>query len=46
VTPLYSKIQDNKIMAAMMRSILTGEASVEEATATATEEMNAIFTGG
>lgn len=45
-TPLYGDIQEANIMGAMMRSILSGEASVEEATETATQEMNDIFAGG
>ncbi|WP_219418138.1 sugar ABC transporter substrate-binding protein [Pseudonocardia nigra] len=46
VTPMFGQIQGNKTIAAMMRSILTGEATVEQATATAAAEMNEIFAGG
>jgi N,N'-diacetylchitobiose transport system substrate-binding protein len=46
VTPAYSKIQGNATMTAMLNSILTGKASVEEATATATQEMNDVFANG
>jgi N,N'-diacetylchitobiose transport system substrate-binding protein len=46
VTPLFGQIQGNKTIAAMMRSILTGEATVEQATTTAAAEMNQIFAGG
>ncbi|HYH32614.1 MAG TPA: sugar ABC transporter substrate-binding protein [Pseudonocardia sp.] len=46
VTPAFGQIQGNKTIAAMMRSILTGEATVEQATSTAAAEMNEIFAGG
>jgi N,N'-diacetylchitobiose transport system substrate-binding protein len=46
VTPAFGQIQGKKTIAAMMRSILTGEATVEEATATAAAEMNQIFASG
>jgi N,N'-diacetylchitobiose transport system substrate-binding protein len=43
VTPAFGQIQGKKTIAAMMRSILTGEATVEQATAAAAAEMNEIF---
>jgi N,N'-diacetylchitobiose transport system substrate-binding protein len=46
VTPLYGKVQGKKSVQAMMSSILTGAATVEQATATAAAEMNEIFAGG
>lgn len=46
VTPLYGVIQGNKTMAAMMQSILSGDATVEEATETAAQEMDEVFAGG
>ena len=46
LTPAFGKIQGNKTIAAMMRSILTGEATVEQATSTAAAEMNEIFASG
>lgn len=46
VTPLYGKVQGKKTVGAMLRSILAGEASVEQATTTAAGEMNQIFAGG
>lgn len=46
VTPLYGVIQGNKTMASMMQSILSGDATVEEATETAAQEMNDVFAGG
>jgi N,N'-diacetylchitobiose transport system substrate-binding protein len=46
LTPLYGQVQGKKTIPAMMRSILTGEASVDEATSTAAQEMNQIFAGG
>lgn len=46
VTPAFGQIQGNKTIAAMMRSILTGEATVEQATSTAAAEMNEIFASG
>ncbi|MFC4946028.1 sugar ABC transporter substrate-binding protein [Pseudonocardia sp. GCM10023141] len=45
VTPLFGKIQGKKTIAAMMRSILTGEKTVEKATSDAAAEMNQIFAG-
>lgn len=44
-TPLFGKIQGKKTIAAMMRSILTGEKTVEKATTDAAAEMNQIFAG-
>ncbi|HYJ67936.1 MAG TPA: sugar ABC transporter substrate-binding protein [Nocardioidaceae bacterium] len=46
VTPAYSKIQGNATITAMLNSILTGKASVEEATETANQEMNDVFASG
>ncbi len=46
VTPTFGQIQGKKTIAAMMRSILTGEATVEQATSTAAAEMNEIFANG
>lgn len=46
VTPAFGQIQGKKTIAAMMRSILTGEATVEQATSTAAAEMNEIFASG
>ncbi|MHA6621514.1 sugar ABC transporter substrate-binding protein [Pseudonocardia sp. DLS-67] len=46
VTPTFGQIQGKKTIAAMMRSILTGEATVEQATSTAAAEMNEIFASG
>jgi N,N'-diacetylchitobiose transport system substrate-binding protein len=46
VTPLYGVIQGNKTMASMMQSILSGDATVEEATESAAQEMDAVFSGG
>jgi N,N'-diacetylchitobiose transport system substrate-binding protein len=39
-------VQGKKTMATMLRSILAGEASVEQATTAAAAEMNQIFAGG
>jgi N,N'-diacetylchitobiose transport system substrate-binding protein len=46
VTPLYGQVQGKKTIPAMMSSILTGQAGVEQATSTAAAEMNQIFAGG
>jgi N,N'-diacetylchitobiose transport system substrate-binding protein len=46
VTPAFGQIQGKKTIAAMMRSILAGEATVEQATSTAAAEMNEIFASG
>jgi N,N'-diacetylchitobiose transport system substrate-binding protein len=46
ITPAFGQIQGDKTVAKMMRSILTGEATVEQATSTAAAEMNEIFARG
>ena len=46
ITPAFGQIQGDKTIAAMMRSILTGEATVEQATSTAAAKMNEIFARG
>jgi N,N'-diacetylchitobiose transport system substrate-binding protein len=46
ITPAFGQIQGDKTIAKMMRSILTGEATVEQATSTAAAEMNEIFARG
>ena len=46
VTPLWGVIEGNKTIAAMMQSILSGDATVEEATETAAQEMDDVFAGG
>jgi N,N'-diacetylchitobiose transport system substrate-binding protein len=46
ITPAFGQIQGDKTIAKMMRSILTGEAGVEQATSTAAAEMNEIFARG
>ncbi len=46
VTPLYGQVQGKKTISTMMSSILTGAASVDQATSTAAAEMNQIFAGG
>lgn len=46
VTPLWGTIEGNKTIAAMLQSILSGDATVEEAAATAAQEMNDVFAGG
>lgn len=43
VTPLYGEIQGKKTVETMLQSILSGKQTVEEATATAAEDMNATF---
>jgi len=43
VTPLYGKIQGQKTMASMMGKILSGKASVAEASSDAAGEMNEVF---
>lgn len=43
VTPLYGQVQGNKVVPAMMQSILSGSKTVEQATADAADEMDAIF---
>ncbi|QNN53024.1 sugar ABC transporter substrate-binding protein [Nocardioides mesophilus] len=46
VTPLYGQVQGKKTVAAMLQSILSGDASVQEATEQAAKEMDAIFAAG
>jgi len=46
VTPLYGQVQGKKTIAAMMQSILSGDASVEDASAAAADEMDEIFQRG
>lgn len=46
VTPLYEKIQGKKTISAMLQDILSGDESVEDATAAAAEEMDAEFQSG
>ena len=46
VTPLYGQIQGKKTVSAMLQSILSEDATVEEATATAAQEMDEIFSRG
>lgn len=43
VTPLYEQVQGKATLSAMVQDILSGDATVEEATASAAEEMNTIF---
>lgn len=43
VTPLYGEIQGKKTVETMLQSILSGKQTVEEATTTAAEDMNATF---
>jgi len=45
-TPLYGQVQAKLTVPAMVQSILTGKASVAEATATAADEMDEIFSTG
>jgi len=45
-TPLYGQVQAKLTVPAMVQSILTGKASVAEATATAADEMDEIFSRG
>ncbi|MGI5128562.1 sugar ABC transporter substrate-binding protein [Pseudonocardia sp. CA-107938] len=45
VTPAFGKIQGKKTVATMMRSILSGEKSVDQAAADAATEMNQLFSG-
>ncbi|UPK75604.1 sugar ABC transporter substrate-binding protein [Nocardioidaceae bacterium SCSIO 66511] len=46
VTPLYEKVQGKSTIPAMVQEIITGKASVDDATSAAAEEMNNIFQGG
>ncbi len=45
-TPLYGQVQAKLTVPAMVQSILTGKATVPEATATAADEMDEIFSRG
>jgi N,N'-diacetylchitobiose transport system substrate-binding protein len=45
VTPLWGTVEGNRTMAAMMQSILSGDATVEEATEVAAQEMDEVFSG-
>jgi N,N'-diacetylchitobiose transport system substrate-binding protein len=46
VTPLYGQVQGKKTVSAMLQSILSGDASVEEASSQAADEMDEIFSRG
>ncbi len=46
VTPLYGQVQGKKTVAAMLQSILSKDASVQEATEQAAQEMDDIFAAG
>ena len=46
VTPMYGQVQGKKTVSAMLQSILSEDATVEEATEQAAKEMNAIFDKG
>ncbi len=46
VTPLYGQIQGKKTISAMLQSILSGKATVEEASTQAAQEMDDIFSRG
>jgi N,N'-diacetylchitobiose transport system substrate-binding protein len=46
VTPLYGQVQGKKTVSAMVQSILSGDASVDEATSQAAQEMDEIFSQG
>jgi N,N'-diacetylchitobiose transport system substrate-binding protein len=46
VTPLYGQVQGKKTVSAMLQSILSGKASVDEATGQAAQEMDDIFSKG
>ncbi len=43
VTPLYGEIQGKKTVETMLQSILSGKATVDEATTTAADDMNETF---
>lgn len=45
VTPLYGQIQGKKTVETMLQSILSGKESVDQATSTAADDMNATFAG-
>ena len=46
VTPLYGQVQGKKTVSAMLQSILSGKASVADASGAAASEMDAIFSKG
>ena len=46
VTPLYGQVQGKKTVSAMMQSILSGDETVDEATAKAAKEMDDVFAAG
>jgi N,N'-diacetylchitobiose transport system substrate-binding protein len=46
VTPLYGQIQGKKTISAMLESILSGKASVADASKQAAQEMDALFSRG
>ena len=46
VTPLYGQVQGKKTVSAMLQSILSDDASVEEASSQAADEMDDIFSRG
>jgi N,N'-diacetylchitobiose transport system substrate-binding protein len=46
VTPKYGQIQGKKTISAMLQSILSGKASVDEASKQAAQEMDDIFSSG
>ena len=46
MTPKYGQIQGKKTISAMLQSILSGKASVDEASKQAAQEMDDIFSSG
>ena len=46
VTPLYGQVQGKKTVSAMLQSILSGDASVADASTAAADEMDDIFSRG
>ncbi len=46
VTPAWGKVEGAKVMTAMMQSILSGKASIDQATSTACTEMNKLLASG
>jgi N,N'-diacetylchitobiose transport system substrate-binding protein len=46
VTPLYGQVQGKKTISAMLQSILSGDATVAEASEAAADEMDQIFSRG
>ena len=46
VTPMYGQVQGKKTVSAMLQSILSGDASVADASSQAADEMNEIFNQG